>query len=324
LLFLDYLKQFKEAHMYKLNLDDAVNIPTLIQVNDKWINWRAGLLDANGKFPKYPICPFSGYKIDAHNKANQISFEKALLNTSQPHISGIGFVLDGRPILTRGDGVPLYLAGVDIDFKANLSPADVDVIWLSMGCPYIETSPSGRGVRIFCLTKQPIPNRNQNGYEVYSSKRFLTVTGWNAKGNLIDCTESLEHLIQSWFPVKQLSRIGKAKSKSFNTYPPEETPRNKAWVMELLSFIDPDCSYDDYRNVIWALEATDWSCIDDIQRSWSLGASHRFSEDGLTVIKASFDGRAGGITFGTLVHYARLGGYQKHSVLARIVGEVVV
>ncbi len=302
----------------------AQNIPQILQAKDDWVNWQAGLLDENGKFAKYPICPISGYKIDAHNKANQISFEKALLNTSKPHISGIGFVLDGEPITTNSDRQPLYLAGVDIDFKANLSPADVDEIWLSMGCPYIETSPSGRGVRIFCLTKQPIPNRNQNGYEVYSSKRFLTVTGWNAKGNLIDCTESLEQLINSWFPVKQLSRMGKAKSKSFNTYPPEETPRNKAWVMELLSFIDSDCSYDDYRNVIWALEATGWRCIYDIQRNWSLGAPERFSEDGLTVIKASFDHRDGGITFGTLVHYARLGGYQKQREVSVIVGEVVV
>jgi hypothetical protein len=204
-------------------------------------------------------------------------------------------VLDGQPITTNSDGQPLYLAGVDIDFKANLNLAGVNQIWQSMGCPYIETSPSGRGVRIFCLTKQTVPNRNQNGYEVYSSKRFLTVTGWNAKGNLIECTEALKQLTQSWFPAKPPLITSKAKSKSFNTYPPEETPRNKAWVIELLSFIDPDCSYDDYRNVIWSLEATGWSCIDDIQRSWSLGASHRFSEDGLTVIKASFDGRAGAL-----------------------------
>jgi hypothetical protein len=302
----------------------AQNIPQILQAKDDWVNWQAGLLDANGKFPKYPICPISGYKIDAHNKANQISFEKALLNTSKPHISGIGFVLDGEPITTNSDGQPLYLAGVDIDYKANLNPASVNQIWLSMGCPYIETSPSGRGVRIFCLTKQPVPNRNQNGYEVYSSKRFLTVTGWNAKGNLNDCTESLEQLINSWFPVKHLSRTVKAKSKSFNIYPPEETPRHLAWVMDLLSYIDPDCSYDDYRNVIWALEATGWRCIYDIQRNWSLGAPERFSEDGLTVIKASFDHRDGGITFGTLVHYARLGGYQKQREVSVIFGEVDV
>jgi hypothetical protein len=299
------------------------NIPQLLQAKDAWVNWQAGQLDANGKFPKYPICPLSGYKIAAHNKANQISFEEALLNASKNHISGIGFVLDGEPIITNSDGQPLYLAGVDIDFKANLSSADVDEIWLSMGCPYIETSPSGRGVRIFCLTKQPIPNKNQNGYEVYSSKRFLTVTGWNAKGGLVDCTDALNLLIQSWFPVKQPSIPSKTKAKALNTYPPEETPRHLAWVMDLLSYIDSDCSYDDYRNVIWALEATGWSCIDDIQRNWSMGASHRFSEDGLTVIKASFDDRDGGITFGTLVHYARLGGHQKQPTLAAIVGEVV-
>jgi len=299
------------------------NIPQLLQTKNKWVNWQAGPLDANGKFPKYPICPLNGYKIDAHNKANQTTFSKALSNSCQPYISGIGFVLDGSSITTDTSGAPLYLAGVDIDFKANLSPADVDNIWQSLGCPYIETSPSGRGVRIFCLTRQPIPNRNKNGYEVYSSKRFLTVTGWNAKGNLIDCTDTLEQLFKSWFPVMQTSATSKAKSKERNSYPPEETPRNLAWVWQMLTYIDPDCNYDDYRNVIWALEATGWNCIDGIQRNWSMGAPHRFSEDGLTVIKASFDHRDSGITFGTLVHYARLGGYQRAPESVAMVTEEV-
>jgi hypothetical protein len=298
-------------------------IPQVMQSKNAWINWKAGLLDARGKFPKYPICPMNGYKIDAHNKANQISFKEAMLNASKLHISGIGFVLDGSPITTDSDGLPYYLAGVDIDFKANLSPTDVHEIWLSLDCPYIETSPSGRGVRIFCLTKQPIPNRNKNGYEVYSSKRFLTVTGWNAKGNLIDCTDTLEQLIKSWFPVIQTSAISKTKSKVLNTYPPEETLRHVAWVWQMLSYIDPDCSYDDYRNVIWALEAAGWNCIDDIQLNWSMGAPHRFSEDGLTVIKASFDHRDSGITFGTLVYYARLGGYQRKPESVAMVTEEV-
>lgn len=302
----------------------AQHIPNLMQIQDRWVNWQAGIIDADGKFAKYPIHPLNDFKIDAHNKVNQTSFSKALTNASQSHVNGIGYVLDGSPITTDDSGLPLYLAGVDIDFKANLSPADIDEIWLSMGCPYIEISPSGKGVRIFCLTRQPIPNKNQNGYEVYSSKRFLTVTGWNAKGGLVDCTDALGFLIQSWFPVKHVLGYNKAKSKSLNTYPPEETPRHVAWVLELLTFIDPDCSYETYRNVIWALEATGWSCIEDIQRKWSLGAAERFTEDGLTVIKASFDYRDGGITFGTLVHYARLGGYQKQTELAVIVGEAVV
>lgn len=298
------------------------NIPQLMQPQDRWVNWQAGVIDVNGKFAKYPICPLSGHKIDAHNKVNQTSFSRALTNANQPHVNGIGYVLDGSPITTDDSGLPLYLAGVDIDFKANLSPADVDEIWRSLGCPYIETSPSGRGVRIFCLTTQPIPNRNQNGYEVYSSKRFLTVTGWNARGGLIDCTDALEQLIRIWFPVKQ--SVCRGKSKASNTYPPEETPRNIAWALQLLSYIDSDCSYETYRNVIWALEATGWSCIDDIQRKWSLGAPERFSEDGLTVIKASFDYRDGGITFGTLVHYARLGGYPKPREIVEFVAAELV
>ena len=80
--------------------------------------------------------------------------------------------------------------------------------------------------------------------------------------------------------------------------------------MDMLSHINADCSYEIYRNVIWAIESTEWNCTEMIQRQWSMVASDRFTEDGLTIIKASFDRRNGGITLGTLVHYAKLAGYQ--------------
>ena len=77
----------------------------------------------------------------------------------------------------------------------------------------------------------------------------------------------------------------------------------------MLSFIDADCSYEMYRNIIWAIESTGWSCAEEIERAWSHTAPERFTEDGLTIIRSSFDYRERGITMGTLVHLARAFGY---------------
>ena len=80
--------------------------------------------------------------------------------------------------------------------------------------------------------------------------------------------------------------------------------------MEMLESIDPDCDYETYRNVIWSIEAIGWTDSEDMGRRWSLGAPDRFSEDAFTIIRSSFDDRRGGITFGSLVHYAKNEGWK--------------
>jgi len=274
----------------------------------QWINWKPGEPDANGKFAKYPTHLTMGYKVDAHDRANQSSFMEVNCYAKLRPNTGIGFVLNGNSISSSADGVPLYLIGVDIDLKAGLSSAELKVTWEGLNKTYVEVSPSKQGIRMFCLSKELLANRNQNGLEIYSSKRFLTITGWEAKGELVDCTEEIKSLHLTWFPVKSVQYGNLSNVKYYS--PPPDTPRNRAWVQELLSHIDPDCDYETYRNVIWSIEAICWSDTEEIGRRWSLGEPERFTEDGLTVIRSSFDRRRGGITFGSLVHYARQGGWQ--------------
>jgi primase-polymerase (primpol)-like protein len=42
---------------------------------------------------------------------------------------------------------------------------------------YAEWSPSGEGIRIFCRAKPMAAGVNVDGVEVYTSGRYLTVTG---------------------------------------------------------------------------------------------------------------------------------------------------
>lgn len=87
-----------------------------------------------------------------------------------------------------------------------------------------------------------------------------------------------------------------------------ETPRRIAIVREMLSHINADCDYPKYRDVIWAVADTGWSCAYDLLRDWSLTAPHRFDEDVLVTILNSFT-CSGGVHFGTLVHHSRAGGW---------------
>ncbi len=290
--------------LYPVNIPP---IPKLMKLQSSWINWLAGDPDSNGKFAKYPINAINRYKVDAHNPTNQIEFDLAL-RLSQSDINiGIGYVLNGKPILANDDSEFLFLVGIDIDKKAGLTQQNIKDIWRNLGEPYMEVSPSRTGIRIFCLSKELLPNRNCNGLEIYTSGRFLTVTGWSGQGELIECTDQIKTLHQEWFPIR--STQPEASSNNMDRYPPPDTPRNRAWVNELLSYIDPDCDYETYRNVVWAIEDIGWKDSEYIGRNWSLGAPERFSEDAFTVIRSSFDGRRDGITFGSLVFYAKIGGW---------------
>jgi putative DNA primase/helicase len=87
-----------------------------------------------------------------------------------------------------------------------------------------------------------------------------------------------------------------------------ETPRAIAIVKEMLSFINADCDYETYRNIIWAVADTGWECSYGLLKDWSLTAEHRFEEDELQKIFNGFK-YTGGIHYGTLVHHAKAGGW---------------
>jgi len=290
----------------KFEVVNSEAISSVLKEQESWVCWKAGEINEKGKFPKYPVHHELKYKINAHDPKNHLNFSLALDSLSDRYFDGVGFVLKDEYIVFND--YPMFIIGVDIDNGSNLNASQIDDLWEELGRPYSELSPSRLGRRMFCLSREPINNRNQNGLEMYYSGRFLTVTGWDAKGAMADCTEAIKRVHERWFPAKQVSQ--KSAKSNASLFPPEETPRKIAWVMEMLSHINADCSYEIYRNVIWAIESTDWKCTEMIQRQWSMGAPDRFTEDGLTIIKASFDRRNGGITLGTLVHYAKLAGYQ--------------
>jgi primase-polymerase (primpol)-like protein len=148
----------------------------------------------NSKDPridKVTKCPFdaiSGRKINALDPKNFLTIEQAISRTKiQTGTIGIGFVLTGEPFCFDSDGMPLYLIGLDIDRKCRLSSgANIIQIKKLFSGAYWERSPSGFGWRAFCLSRKKITNRNKDGFEIYISGRFLTMTGAHATGDVID------------------------------------------------------------------------------------------------------------------------------------------
>lgn len=86
-----------------------------------------------------------------------------------------------------------------------------------------------------------------------------------------------------------------------------ETPRRLALLREQLTFVDPDCDYPTWRDVIWAILSTGYPSAYTIAREWSEGAPLRYSY--LNFMNTADAYKPGHFTAGTIYHYARIGGW---------------
>lgn len=88
----------------------------------------------------------------------------------------------------------------------------------------------------------------------------------------------------------------------------DDTQRQRARVAEALRFVSADCSYEQYRDVVWALLSLGWIDAEDVARSWCLTAPHRFEEQNFLQVVGSYD-VSRSPTLGTLIYFAREGGW---------------
>lgn len=84
-----------------------------------------------------------------------------------------------------------------------------------------------------------------------------------------------------------------------------ESPENIDKVCRALTLISADCSYEDWRDVLFALKSTLWDCAEDLARKWSMTAPHLWDThafDNLWRHAKPY----GGISIATLFHKANL------------------
>lgn len=307
---------------------DQGNIPKLLKDTSRWVTWKAGERKPTGKFDKVPINPTTGRNVSANEPNNWMSFDDAYAAYQAGKCSGIGIALSADPIGTWGNvlcGAPQYLVALDFDGCANnLKPAKT--IKKDMGDIYGEISPSGNGIRMFALSRELTKGGNTgDGRELYSTGRFMTVTGMGGRGKVIDATEKLAALSCNWFPDKvrkpaKLELVGKPPSfpSSVSDLTRSlagtvlESPEAVSTVQTQLSHVNADCSYEQWRNVVWSILSTGWNCAEELARGWSISGGNCYNEKAFDTLVTSFD-PTGGITLGTLIHHAKAGGWRPAS-----------
>jgi putative DNA primase/helicase len=156
----------------------ADNIPLLLQERPCWVVWR--MTYKGGRWTKVPHQP-DGRHASSTAPATWIDFGTAVMAYRCKNFDGIGIVLDGR-LDTEG----LALTGIDIDKVRGDADqearADEIISRLRPYGAYVEWSPSGNGYRIFCRALPFGTGKTAGGVEMYTSGRYLTVTGHTIGG----------------------------------------------------------------------------------------------------------------------------------------------
>ncbi len=165
--------------------DDVSRLPKSLQELDRWILWRWEFDSKRGGKPtKVPYRTNGRDRASSIREADWVGLEEAAVAMRSSQNLGLGFVF------AQGDG----LVGIDLDncLKADLSvkPWAQPIVERFADC-YIETSPRGKGLKIFARASISHLVRGTGGrrslgdgeVEVYHAGRYFTVTGDSFAGS---------------------------------------------------------------------------------------------------------------------------------------------
>jgi len=144
------------------------NIPDELKVRPQWVVWKAIWRAKSEKLDKVPYSADSGSKASSTDLLTWSAFENAYEALETGEYSGLGFVFSSGDPYT----------GIDLDDCVEQETGEIRQWALEIiryFDSYTELSATGRGVHI--IVKGKVPNHRKGEVEVYSSKRFFTMTG---------------------------------------------------------------------------------------------------------------------------------------------------
>ena len=254
----------------------ADQIDPILKNLPRWINWKAAGEKPHGRYDKVPIDK-KGYPINAQNKANWLNFKVACERVANENEVGVGIVLIDQRLQNIEGHSGKYLIGGDLDkcvetnlenSESVLSDKAQEVIDLLD--TYYEISPSGTGIRFFFTCDELIPSKNKNGAEIYSTGRFLTVTG-HGSGSIKAIDSERVDLLLGLLYGDEVSRHAEL-FKSPQDFGIQEDDDSISKLKSALTAIPPTIEREKWRNVLYAIKAHNFDVGESMAREWSKSA----------------------------------------------------
>jgi putative DNA primase/helicase len=157
-----YMKVQTAPNMRLLSVR-AESIPRELSVRPQWVVWKA----VGDRPDKVPYSVRTGRRASSTDLLTWGTFQEALEAYENGGYAGLGFVFSSADPYT----------GIDLD---NCVSGDGEIAGWALEIAryfdsYTELSATGSGLHI--IVRGEVPNRRKGDVEVYSSKRFFTVTG---------------------------------------------------------------------------------------------------------------------------------------------------
>lgn len=184
------------------------NCPEELRARRQWVCWKWHYRD--GKWTKIPVNPHTGKPAKTNDSRTWSTFEHAVATwkANPKSIAGVGYVFTDDPYVGK-------------DFDDCIEDGKLDPWVAERLCGYAEVSPSGKGVKVIVRAKLPTGKRSRYAegrrVELYSERRFFTITGWTLAGHYVvtDEQEAVDRLHEELAPKpsdKESRRGGTATS----------------------------------------------------------------------------------------------------------------
>ena len=133
---------------------------------------------------------------------------------------------------------------------------------------------------------------------------------WGGKGDWRQIPEIPAALLAVWQQAVDGRKVMRTRPKGRNWVfkGVDDTPRQRARVAVTLSHISANCSYELYRDMVWAILSFGWHDGEDIAKAWCLTAPSRYKENSFWSVVNSYDDTRSP-TIGTIIYHARAGGW---------------
>jgi putative DNA primase/helicase len=139
------------------------NLPEELKVRPQWVVWQA----IGDRPDKVPYSARTGRKASSTDLLTWSTFEEVVEAYEHGEFAGLGFMFSSGDPYT----------GIDLD---DCVAEDSQIALWALEIvryfdSYTELSATGTGLHI--IVRGDVPNRRKGDVEVYSSKRFFTITG---------------------------------------------------------------------------------------------------------------------------------------------------
>jgi len=181
------------------------NIPAVLANQAHWLfvipEWDAKKNHGEGGWTKPPGCPHTGHQVGATDATAWSTLSEALGTMRRDGGAIVGFALDGSEglVIADADKCRDPVTGT-VEPWALAKAEELKT--------YTEISPSGRGLRFVLRGKKPntacVWNVDGHKFELYSEKRFMSMTGHLLEGMPVtvrDCSDTLAALWVRYAPA---------------------------------------------------------------------------------------------------------------------------